>query len=337
MNRRPRVIALVLTALLVLAFFGALLVGSAGLTLPEVMRTLTGHGDPALNQVVLDWRLPRALFALLGGMALALSGAIFQFITRNPLGSPDIIGFSAGAYTGALLVSALGVSALWGRPVGALLGGLLAGAAVYFLAWEQGLSGFRIIIVGIAVSVFLSALNTYLLLTLQREQALIVAGWGLGSLANISWRHVVVLGIALLITLPLLFYLRADLRLLDLGDDTAAGLGVRVSRLRAVLLGLGIILVAAVTAAAGPIAFVALAAPQLAKRLASAPAIPLYMTAVVGALLLVTSDIAARLLIPGGQLPAGVITLSVGGLYLLWLLAQAGLPTGAARTERSLT
>ncbi len=322
----------VLSGLLIVAFFAALMVGSANLSVDEVMRALSGTGaSDAARQMVLEWRLPRAVFAVLGGAALALSGAVFQFITRNPLGSPDIIGFSSGAYAGALVATVIGLGGLWGRPIGALIGGLGAGVLVYLLAWERGLSGLRIIVVGIAVSVFLSSISTYLLLTMQRERALVVAGWGLGSLANIGWRHVIVLAVALLVAIPLLTLLTPDMRLLDLGDDTAAGLGVKVSQLRGYLMAVGVLLVAAVTAAAGPIAFVALSAPQIAKRISGGPAIPLYLTAVTGALLLVGSDIAARLLLRNGELPTGVITLSVGGIYLLWLLARNGTVSPASK------
>ena len=315
-----------LTVAVIAALLGALTVGSADIGVRGVWATVFGSDpSPLARQIVFEWRLPRILFAALGGAALALSGAVFQFITRNPLGSPDIIGFSSGAYAGALIIAAMGVTGIWARPVGALLGGAGAGILVYLLAWDRGLSGFRIIVVGIAVSVFLASVSTYLILTLQREEAIVVAGWGLGSLANVGWRQVGVLTLALVVALPALAFLTPDMRLLDLGDDTAAGLGVRVNALRGWLMAVGVLLVAAVTAAAGPIAFIALAAPQIAKRLAGAPAIPLYMTAATGALLLLLSDIVARLLVPGGALPVGVVTLCVGGIYLLWLLSHAGL------------
>lgn len=332
-RRRSIIVGGALTILTLLLFAAALGSGSASIGLAELVEVMFGGGDGPGRQILLEWRLPRALFAALGGAALALSGAIFQFITRNPLGSPDIIGFSAGAYTGALLVSAAGVTALWGRPVGALVGGVGAGLTVYFLAWNRGLSGLRIIVVGIGVSVFLSSFSTYLLLTLQREHAMMVAGWGMGSLANIAWRHVVVLLVTLALCLPVLFVVSPDMKTLDLGDDLAAGLGVRVNLLRAGLLFLGTVLVAAVTAAAGPIAFVALAAPQLAKRATGAVAIPLYTTALMGATLLTASDLTARLILPRGQLPAGVVTLVLGGAYLLWLLG-ADTPVGLSRRWR---
>lgn len=326
---KPLVVGAGITGALIVALAFALTVGSAGTKSTEVAAALLGAGDDLTRQVVLEWRLPRAVFAVLGGAGLALSGAVFQFITRNPLGSPDIIGFSSGAYAGALLVTAAGAASLWARPLGALAGGLIAGALVYFLAWDRGLTGLRIIIVGIAVSVFLASFSTYLLLTLQREKALVVAGWGLGSLSSIGWSQVIFLLVALALSLPALVLLTPDMRLLDLGDDTAAGLGVAVGRLRGQLMLIGILLVAAVTAAAGPIAFVALAAPQIAKRLSGAPAIPLYLTAGIGALLLVSSDVVARLILGAGELPAGIITLTFGGIYLLWLLSKEGI--GAER------
>lgn len=302
----------------------SLTVGTAGLGLAEVMSALGGTAPTGQTRIVVDWRLPRVVLALLGGAALAVSGAVFQSVTRNPLGSPDIIGFSAGASTGALLAGLVAAGSALGTSLGALAGALLTGLAVYLLAVKQGIAASRILVVGIALSMFLSAFNTWLLTTMRLEQAISAASWGAGSLADIGWWHAVPVAIGLLIALPIVLWFAADMRMLEMGDDAGRGVGVRAEPVRLILLGSGVLLVALVTAAAGPIAFVALAAPQLAMRITGTPGVRIVPAAAVGALLLVTSDLIARTIIAPAQLPVGVVTLCLGGAYLVWLLGRSG-------------
>ncbi|ROR73471.1 FecCD family ABC transporter permease [Bogoriella caseilytica] len=294
--------------------------GSAALTAADALAALLGQTDEATARIVLEWRAPRVIFTLLGGAALAVAGAVFQSQTRNPLGSPDIIGFSTGAYTGALVVATLGWTGVWFTPIGAVAGGLGTGVLVNLLAWKGGVSGLRIIIVGIGVSIFLGSVNTYLITVLDLEIAMAVATWGAGSVNTIGWAHVLPLLVALAITLPLMLARAADMRLMEMGDDAAAGLGVRLERVRLVQFLCGIVLVAVVTAAAGPIAFVALVAPQLALRLTASPSVQLVPAAAMGALLLTSADALARAAFLPVALPVGVITLVLGGTYLVWLL-----------------
>lgn len=308
----------------------SLTVGSAGLGAADVFDALSGRADASTTRIVVEWRLPRIVFALLGGAALAIGGCVFQSVTRNPLGSPDIIGFSTGAYTGALLVSLLAAgsagntgSAL-NTSLGALAGGLLTGAVVYLFAYRRGVTGMRIIVVGIGVSLFLGAFNTWVLTVMRREQALSAASWGAGSLNEIAWTHTIPLLVGLVIALPILLSLQEGMRMLEMGDDTGRALGVGAEPVRGILLLVGIALVALVTASAGPIAFVALAAPQLAMRAARTPGVRLLPSAAFGALLLVIGDLIARTVIAPAQLPVGVVTLCLGGAYLVWLLATHG-------------
>lgn len=312
-------------ALLALAVgFYSLTVGSAGLGLSEVLAALSGSADVATTRIVVEWRASRVAFALLGGAALAIGGAVFQSITRNPLGSPDIVGFSTGAYTGALLVALAGANGSLATSLGALGGGLLTGFAVYALAYRRGVTGSRVIVVGIGVSLFLGAFNTWVLTTMRLEQAISAASWGAGSLNDVGWVHVLPLAVGILLALPVVLALSADMRALELGDDAGRGLGVRAEPVRAVLLLVGIALVALVTASAGPIAFVALAAPQLALRITRTAGVRILPAAAFGSLLLVTSDLIARTVIAPAQLPVGVVTLCLGGAYLVWLLAGFG-------------
>ncbi len=302
----------------------ALTVGSAGLGFGDVIAAFTGQADAATTRIIIERRAPRIAFALLAGAALAIGGAVFQSVTRNPLGSPDIIGFSTGAYTGALLVTLFFTGSALGTSIGALAGGILTGVAVYLLAYRRGVTGMRIIVVGIGVSLFLGAFNTWVLTTLRVEQAISAASWGAGTLNDITWTHVVPVLIGLVLALPIMLALQSDMQLLEMGDDAGRGLGVRAEAVRVWLLLLGISVVALVTASAGPIAFVALAAPQVAMRIMRTPGVRIVPAAATGALLLLVSDLIARTIIAPAQLPVGVVTLCLGGAYLVWLLAAFG-------------
>ncbi len=321
---RSAITTAVITILALALGVFSLTIGSAGLGLGDVFDAFSGHASSYTSRTILEWRLPRTVFALLGGAALAIGGAVFQSITRNPLGSPDIIGFSSGAYTGALLVMLLGSSSSLGTSLGALTGGLLTGVVVYFLANKRGITGMRIIVVGIGVSLFLGAFNTWALTAMQVENAISAASWGAGTLADIAWSHTTPVLIALVVALPILLVLEADMRVMEMGDDVGQALGVRTNIVRIWMLLLAIALVAIVTAAAGPIAFIALAAPQLAMRLGGAPGVRILPAAVLGGTLLLASDLIARTLLGTTQLPVGVVTLCLGGGYLVWLLATSG-------------
>lgn len=323
--RRPARRALFVCAAALLAIVVAgiagLALGDYPLTTDEVIGVLTGRVDGLARTVVLDWRLPRVLAAIGFGAALGVSGAIFQTLTRNPLASPDIIGLANGSFTG-MLVALLLLGGSWpALMAGSLLGGLAAAVAIFILALRQGLSGFRFIVVGIGVSAMLAAFNSWLLLRADLDVALFAAAWGAGTLntatATVVWPALACL-VVLFVALP---FAARPLRQLELGDDVAAATGVRLTRERAILIGLAVALVSAVTAVAGPIAFIALAAPQIARRLTRSPGIPLVATGLVGGVLLLASDLVAQHLIPL-TVPVGVVTVVVGGLYLTQLLLR---------------
>lgn len=316
-------VILLTLAALVVAWL-ALTTGPSAVSPSEVIAALRGRADASTSRIVLEWRLPRVVFALAGGAALAASGAVFQSLTRNPLGSPDVIGFSAGAYTGALLAALAGLSGSLAVPGAAMTGGILTGLAVYALAWRRGVTGLRIIVVGIGVSFFLTSVNAYLLTTMRLEEAIAVASWGAGDLGGVGWSHTVAVLAVLALCLPYLLARQHDMLLLEMGDDAARAVGVAGERLRIGLLIAAVALVSIVTAGAGPIAFVALAAPQLAMRLAGTSSVRVLPSAALGALLLMASDLVARTLLGTAQLPVGVVTLCLGGSYLVFLLTGLG-------------
>jgi len=315
------IIAAVLTA--ALAVF-ALTLGEYPLTLPQILGALSGTESDGIRRIVVDGRLPRILLAVVAGASLALSGAIFQSLTRNPLGSPDIIGFTSGAYTGALFVILVAGGNYVAVSFGALAGGMLTAVAVYLLAYRRGVQGFRLIVIGIAISAILQAINSWLIISSKLEVAISASAWGAGSFNGSSWREFIPVCVVLLVLSPVLAILAGPLRVLELGDDAAAALGVRTERLRIVLIIVGVGLTAVVTAVAGPIAFVALAAPQVAHRLTRSAGVALLPSAVVGAGLLLVSDMIAQRLLAPTQLPVGIVTVCIGGIYLVGLLiAQA--------------
>ena len=320
LHLRSGLVGLVGAALTLLLAAVALGIGDYPLSIPEVVdAALTDQGFA--STVVREWRLPRVLAAIVFGAALAASGALFQTLTRNPLGSPDIIGFATGAHTGAIVsLTVVGPSFL-GETAGALVGGLGTAILVYLLAWRGGVQGFRLIIVGIAVTAVLSAVNTYLLLLARTEVAMVASLWGSGSVSLVDWSDMAP-------ALPLLAVLGVltavvvrPLRQLELGDDAAHAHGVPAEATRLSVMAVGVALIALVTAVSGPIAFIALAAPQIARRLARSPGVPVGVAAVAGAFLLLAADVVAQHVIPG-SVPVGVVTVVIGGVYLVALLVQ---------------
>jgi iron complex transport system permease protein len=324
-SSRGMSVSFALAAAVILVSLLALGTGDYPLSVSEVVRALFS-GDGFAHTIVVNWRLPRVTAALAFGAALAVSGALFQSLTSNPLGSPDIIGFSTGSYTGALVALTVVGDTYLSTSVGALGGGLLSALVVYLLAYRNGVQGFRLIIVGIAITALLTGFNTWLLLRAQLEVAMSASIWGSGSIAIVGWDQAVPALVVLAVLTPLVALLARPLRQLELGDDTARAHGVRAEPARLAILVVGVALTAVVTAASGPIIFVALAAPQIAKRLVRGAGLPLVASALTGALVLLVADYIAQHLVPGGQVPVGIVTVCVGGVYLLWLLVADRRP-----------
>ncbi|AFI91935.1 iron chelate uptake ABC transporter family permease subunit [Pectobacterium parmentieri] len=323
-SQLPRHIVLINSLLLLLCLLlFALAVSLGALQLPPLDIWRIFMGSPSVGATVItEWRAPRALSALLLGAGLGVSGAIFQSISRNPLGSPDIIGFNTGAYTGALIVIILLQGNGYEIASGAMLGGIATAALVYLLIWRKGITGFRLILIGIAISAMLSAFNTWLIVTGSLENAMTAALWGTGSLNGVTWMKAQPAIILIPLTIIGTLLLRTRLKLLEMGDDSARSLGVNAEASRLWLMLFGILLTAVVTAVAGPISFIALAAPQIARRLTRASATPLFSAGTIGAVLLLSADIIAQHAFATIQLPVGAVTVSIGGVYLIWLLIR---------------
>ena len=321
-HARSLVVCAVLAAVTFVLAVISIGTGDFPLAPDEVVAVLIGQGDPASEFIVETLRLPRVLVALLVGAAFGIAGAIFQSVSRNPLGSPDMIGFTYGSVTGAVLVILVLDGSTSQTAAGAIVGGLVTAVLIYLLALRRGVQGYRLVLVGIGVAAVLQALNNYLVSRATREDAFEAAHWMIGSVNGRGWEHVWPVAAALAVLVPAALVLARPLAMLEMGDDAARSLGVHAERSRLALVFVGVGLTAVATASTGPIAFVALAAPQIARRLTRASGPGMVPAAVMGALLLVASDLAAQRLL-SVDLPVGVMTGALGGVYLCWLLSTS--------------
>lgn len=299
--------------------------GSLQLSTFEVWQALLGQGDSRTLRVVNSVRLPRGLTAIGCGAALGMSGAVFQALSRNPLGSPDIIGLTTGAASGAILQIILFNAGAGQTVMAALVTGFATALVVLLLAgWRRAESGYRLILMGVGVGATLSGLNTLLMVMGNLENAMSAQIWLAGSLGARNWSHVMILTGGLCLCTPFLWVWRKEIVLLDMGDDMARALGVRVGFLRVTLVLLGVILAACATAATGPIAFVALAGPHIAQRLLRSGQISLAGSALCGALAMLLADLLTQSMPFGLSMPIGLTTGFFGGVCMLFLIARGG-------------
>ncbi|MGW4225448.1 FecCD family ABC transporter permease [Streptomyces bauhiniae] len=320
LDLRSLIVVVLLLAAVLAAGVALIGTGDAHIPAMDVLRTLVGNGNPYQDFIVNELRLPRLLVGLLVGASLGLGGALFQSISRNPLGSPDVLGLAQGSTAGALVMIVVFSGSAAAVTAGALAGGLVTGLGIYLLAWKQGVHGYRLVLVGIGVSAVLTAVNGYLITKADIVDAARAVVWMTGSLSGRDWTQVWPLLVLCAVVVPVVLANGRGLRMLEMGDDVAYALGVRVHRVRLVLMVGAVLLTAAATAAAGPVGFVALTAPQLARRLTRSPGPNLVPSLCMGAALLVTADWVCQRLFGADQLPVGVVTGVVGGAYLLWLL-----------------
>ncbi|MFF9034491.1 FecCD family ABC transporter permease [Streptomyces sp. NPDC014892] len=321
LHRRAMTVAGALAVLLVGAVVVSLCVGEAYVSPGEVVRVLLGLPSPD-ELVVGTLRLPRLVTGLLVGAAFGVSGALIQTVARNPLASPDVIGVTHGAGAATVAAMTFGVTSYAVLPYVSVAGGLLAALLVYLLAWRGGLAASRFVLIGIGVSVALGSL-TRLFVTkgdyLVAQQA---KTWLTGSLNGRGYDQAAPLATVLLLMLPFLLWAAWAQRGSAFDEDTATALGVRLGRTRLGLSVVGVVLASVATGAAGPVDFVALLAPQIARRLTRTPHIPLVCSALMGALIVVVADVLARRLLSPLELPVGVFTALVGAPYLMWLIVR---------------
>ncbi|QIM22247.1 iron ABC transporter permease [Phycicoccus sp. HDW14] len=318
-RRRRAVVVAVLVLLVVALVLVRALLGDYRVSFVDAVRIIGGEPVPGASFVLMESTLPRALVAVLAGAAFGAAGAAFQVMLRNPLASPDVLGITLGASAAAVLaVVAFGVR---GTPVtlAALAGSVLAALVILSQAGGRGGATGRMVLVGVALAAGLSALVHWLLVRASIYQAQDALVWLSGSLNTVTWTDIVRLLVLDAVLLPAALVLAGRLPVLGLGDDLAAALGVRVTRLRVGVTVVVVALVAAATAVVGPVAFVGFLSGPIARRLV--PGRPsVGVAALVGAVVVVGADYLAAYAIPGTALPVGLVTGLLGAPVLLWML-----------------
>jgi iron complex transport system permease protein len=326
--RRHAIASIMLGVMLVILFLGALMFGNTFYGPDEVFRVIAGQTVPGASFTVGELRLPRAVLAVLAGFAFGIAGVSFQTLLRNPLASPDIIGISDGA--GAAAVIGIVVLSLNGPVVSvlALLGALTTAAIIYLLSNKGGFAGTRLILIGIGVAAMLQSVISYVLSRAANWDIQTAMQWLTGSLNNASWERVIPLAIAAGAVVPVMLLQGRGLGAMQLGDDSASGLGVRVNVTRILFILGAVVLLAFATAATGPIAFVAFMAGPIAARITGPGANLLLPSAFVGAVLVLGGDLIGQFAF-GERYPVGVITGVLGAPYLIYLLIRTNRSGGS--------
>ena len=319
---RVSMVCLVLVAVLLLLAVVALGVGSAGYSLQQIIQALFYDESGPVRVVVYNLRLPRLIMAVEVGACLAVAGALLQAVMRNPLADPGIIGVSAGAATAATTILLLFPTLVSSVPLFAFGGAALACVLIYLLAWRDGIDTVRIILSGVAINTVLGAYNSFLQL-LNSDNLSSVLSFMNGSLSGRSWDHVYIITVYAFIGLVLGVCCIKNANILQLGDEMAQSLGVNVTFVR-------IFLAAATVAEAGMIGFVGLVVPHIARMMVGSDykaLLPVSM--LLGAVILLAADTLGRTLIPGMEIPVGIVMAVTGGPFFLYMLRKKGKVSGS--------
>ncbi|WP_018751141.1 FecCD family ABC transporter permease [Paenibacillus sanguinis] len=319
------------SVILLLAIIAAVLavvnigIGAVPISVVDIWQALAGQGDPDLTHIIIHYRMPRILLALLVGSALAVSGLIAQTILLNPLAAPDTLGISSGAAIGAVLLmvslqpelQSYGLSS-----IAAFAGGALGAMLVYALAYRNGLNPVRLGLVGVAVSACGSTLVQLLVIHSSMNTNTVLL-WLNGSLWGQTWAQVSQLGPIVLLLIPVAWALGTHLDILHLGDISSKGLGMRVELVRFFYLFLAVLLTSSSIAVVGMIGFVGLVSPHMARRMVrGGHRIYIPVAALIGSIMLLLADTLGRSVAPPIEFPAGLITALIGAPYFLYLLRR---------------
>jgi iron complex transport system permease protein len=316
-------ILLALNAIMILFSAGN---GSSHISAPDVLRTLFGYGSDVQETIIYKLRLPRIVTAVLVGASLAVSGAILQAIIRNPLASPEMVGITGGATLGAVsffffFAETVTIHLL---PVASIAGAFIVTGFIYMFAWKKGVSPLRLVIIGIGVTTALSAITYMLLISGPMVLALKSLTFMTGSIYGVSWdKDVLTLLPWVVVLFPVVFIQARNINVQELGDDVAAGIGSHVQLQRLLLLIYSVSLAGAAVAIAGAVTFIGLMSPHIARKLVG----PGYggvlpVSALVGSLIMLSSDLVARTAFTPLDIPAGVFTAAVGAPFFIYLLIR---------------
>ncbi|WP_339320582.1 iron ABC transporter permease [Paenibacillus sp. FSL R10-2734] len=328
-NKRGFITMISLAVLIVIAFIISMNTGYIRLTPMELLNTIFGKGTDKQELILFQFRLPRIVISVLIGAGLAVSGAVMQGVFRNALADPGILGINAGAGIMVMLLISFYPTAtaapVYLLPMVAFVGAGVTAALIYALAYKrhQGISPMRLLLTGVAVAAGMSAAMIVLTLRLDPEKYQFVATWLAGSIWGTSWKFVLSLLPWILILVPYVIYKARVMNVLNLGEQTAVGLGAAVTKEQFRLLAAAVGLAAASVAVSGGIGFVGLVGPHLARRLVGPKhQLMLPTSALLGALLVITADTIGRWILQPSEIPTGIVVAVIGAPYFLYLLAR---------------
>ena len=322
-------VSLVLIVCLVALSLVTLSIGTAEYTIPQIVDALLNKDDGPIRVIVLNLRLPRLIMAIEVGACLAVAGALLQSVMRNPLADPGIIGVSAGAVTAATTVLLLFPTMISLVPLLSFVGAALACVLIYVLAWRDGVDPVRIILSGVAINTVLGSYNSFLQM-LNADNLANVLVFLNGSLSGCNWEQVYVLTFYAGLGLILGFCCIKNANILQLGDEMAKSLGINVSWVRILLSGVAAFLAASTVSVAGMIGFIGLVVPHIARMMVGSDYKALLpVSTLLGAVLLLAADTLGRTLIPGMEIPVGIIMAATGGPFFLYMLRKKGRVSGS--------
>lgn len=321
-NRRLILLFVMFIALAVSGALISIMLGSVKISLPEILTALAGEGAGTHGQILMNIRLPRTFVAALVGIDLALSGAILQAIMKNPLADPHIIGISSGAGLMGIIVMLLFPEHSALITPAAFLGAMGAAMLIYILAWKNGIQPIRIILAGVAVSAFLGAgISALMILYSDRVHSALM--WMVGGLSARSWPHVAILWPYTLVGGILALLSARQLNILQLGDEMAKSLGLRVDLTRLLLTAVAALLAASAVSVVGLLGFVGLIVPHMARLIVGSDhRVLLPASAILGAAVLMYSDTVARVAFAPVELPVGILMAALGAPFFLFLLRR---------------
>lgn len=320
-----------LVVAIILVFFLSLNLGIIKISPAEVVQTILGNGTPQSTNILYNFRLPRMVIALLIGIGMAIAGAILQSVSRNALADPGIIGINAGAGFAVILYIfffqgssfSTGVASVFFMPFSALLGALIAAGLIYVIAWKDGVSPVRLVLVGIGINSAFAALIVIFQLMMDPRDFTQATIWITGSIWSASWDYVFAVLPWICIFVPIALYKSHKLNLLQLGENTAAGLGVSIEKERGILLFISVALAGACVSVGGGISFLGLIAPHLARRIIGPRHQALLpVAALIGAFLLLTADTIGKNLMATTEIPVGLVVSCLGAPYFIYLLIK---------------
>ncbi|MCX4029497.1 iron ABC transporter permease [Endozoicomonas sp. SM1973] len=313
-------LSVVLTVLLALTVLGALALGATILSIETVIDVLLGQASQSQQLLVNEFRLPRIIAGIVAGFALAIAGSLIQHVVRNRLATPDVLGINEGAALLMLIVlisSNVGLMGPWWvAPVGALVSGIL----LLFIAKRLGTHGYRVILVGLALTYLVRSLSELMLAHINSLHASATYSWSVGNLNGRGYEVAEPVVLILAILMPFVLLISRQLRVFQLGEDIACTLGTHIRRVQFMAICLAIILAGLAVGIGGPIGFVAIAAPVVINKIIGGTQLAIINTGLLGGILVVVADTLGRLLVAPLEIPVGVLTSILGGPFLLWVL-----------------